>query len=541
MSEGLEAVTSTRAELRLSPTKSPFDRALILLLVALGGTALISLLLVPLHFLPAEDAVILFQYSRNLASHGAITFLANGPHVEGATDFAWMALVAAGLKVGLAPLWTTTLLNVVSIFMIAILLLRLANLQLTVRRLMLITGSIALVPQILAAASGFSVLADAALLTALVFYTIKGRVVPAAVLALALCLLRPDGVLFTLPLLAALILRTSSRGRSSAAVGGLFIIPGLLYFLWRWHYFGEFLPLPFLVKSDTPRFAGLFVPKSIHDSLVYLEFGAILLAPLLILRRAKHLWLTIPLVVCPTLFYWAMRLDQNVGGRFFFYLPLSTAILVALNWAELSTAQTVVLRTGFIAWLILLAGPQWREIRTLRDGQFNDVKDISEALNRLPEQGTILTSEAGFLPYFSGWTTYDAWGLNTPEFAHRFFQSSDVAQLAPDLVVFHPDWTESCIASPTWSNYSTRAWTHLTRNLVLGAAQSHYELWLTSYGSEFYRQRKHWQYGEGDRECWLVRTDSALHTHIAEILQQHHGIGPEQSVELEKVHDQVRR
>ncbi|WP_263376161.1 hypothetical protein [Granulicella aggregans] len=541
MSEGLGAVTTTRAELASPPSRSIFDQTLIFLLVALGGIALVLVVLVPLHFLPAEDAVILFQYSRNLASHGAITFLANGPRVEGATDFAWMALVAAGMQVGLAPLWTTTVFNVLSLLTIAVLLLRLAQIRPTMRRLLLVTGSIALVPQVLAAASGFAVLADAALLTALVFFTVKGRAVPAALFALALCLFRPDGVLFAIPLLAGLVVRSPLRFRSSAVIGSLFVIPGLLHFLWRWHYFGEFLPLPFLVKSDTPRFAGLFVPMSIHDSLRYLGFAAILLAPLLILRRAKHLWLTIPLVLCPTLFYWAMRLDQNVGGRFFFYLPLSAAILLALNWAELSTSQVVVLRTGFIAWLILLAGPQWREIRTFRDGQFKEVKAISEALGRLPQHGTIVTSEAGFLPYFSGWTTYDAWGLNTPLFAHRFFQSSDVVQLAPDLIVFHPDWTESCLASPSWSNYTDRSWPHMTRNLVLGAAQSHYELWLTSYGSEFYRQRKHWRYGEGDRECWLIRTDSPLHAEIAAILERHHGIGPEQSLALEKAHDQVRR
>jgi hypothetical protein len=324
-------------------------------------------------------------------------------------------------------------------------------------------------------------------------------------------------------------------------IGGLFVVPGMLYFLWRWHYFGELFPLPFLVKSDTPRFAGLFVPISMHDSRKYLYFSAILVAAVLIQRRANHLWLAIPLVLCPTLFYWAMRLDQNVGARFYFYLPLSAAIFIALNWNELSTAKSMLLRTGFVAWLILLAGPLWREIRTFRDVQCNDVKAIGEDLNRLPEHGTILTSEAGFLPYFSGWPTYDAWGLNTPIFAHRFFQSSDVVKLAPDLIVFHPDWNESCIVSPSWSDYTTRTWPHMTRNLLLGAAESHYELWLTSYGSEFYRQRKHWQYGEGDRECWLVRIDAPLHEEIARILQQHHGIGPEQSLELEKVHGKVKK
>jgi hypothetical protein len=541
MSDVVVSDTRTKIELEKSLPKSIFDQTLVLLLIAVGGIALVLLILVPRHFLPAEDAVILFQYSRNLASHGAITFLANGPHVEGATDFAWMALVAAGIRLGIAPMVTSSLLNIVSILAIAVLLLRLAELRLTLRRLLLVTGSIALAPQILAAVSGFAVLADAALLTALVFYTIKGRAVPAALFALALCLFRPDGVLFVLPLLIGLVLHSPSRGRSVAVISGLFVIPGLFYFLWRWHYFGELFPLPFLVKSNTPRFAGLFVPVSVHDSRKHLLFGAILLAPLLILRRAKYLWLTIPLVLCPTLFYWAMRLDQNVAGRIFFYLPLSAAILLALNWAELSTVKTVVLRTGFVAWLILLAGPLWREIRTFRDVQCDDVKAISEALSRLPEHGTIVTSEAGFIPYFSGWIAYDAWGLNTPLFAHRFFQSADVVALAPDLIVFHPDWGESCIASPSWSNYASRTWPHMTRNLLLGAAESHYELWLTSYGSEFYRQRKHWQYGEGDRECWLVRTDSHLHAEIAEILQQHHGIGPEQSIEMEKIHDKVRR
>jgi hypothetical protein len=541
MSDVVVSDTRTKLELEKSLPKSIFHQTLVLLLIALGGIALVLLILVPRHFLPAEYAVILFQYSGNLSAHGAITFLANGPHVEGATDFAWMALVAAGMRLGVAPMVTSSLLNVVSILAIAFLLLRLAELRLTLRRLLLVTGSIALAPQILAEVSGFAVLADAALLTALVFCTIKGRAAPAALFALALCFFRPDGVLFALPLLVGLIVRSPSRGRSVAVIAGLFVVPGLLYFLWRWHYFGELFPLPFLVKSDTPRFAGLFVPVSVHDSRKHLLFAAILVAPLLVLRRAKHLWLAIPLVLCPTLFYWAMRLDQNVAGRFFFYLPLFAAILLALNWTELSTVKTVVLRTGFVAWLILLAGPLWREIRTFRDVQCNDVKAISEDLSRLPEHGTIVTSEAGFIPYFSGWTTYDAWGLNTPLFAHRFFQSADVAALAPDLIVFHPDWGESCIASPSWSNSTSRTWPHMTRNLLLGAAESHYELWLTSYGSEFYRQRKHWQYGEGDRECWLVRIDSTLHTEIAEILYQHHGIGPEESLELERLHDLVRR
>ena len=70
--------------------------------------------------------------------------------------------------------------------------------------------------------------------------------------------------------------------------------------------------------------------------------------------------------------------------------------------------------------------PLSRELRTFRDLQFDGVKNIAEGLGRLSERGTIMTTEAGTLPYFSGSQTYDAWGLNTPEFAHRFVQPKDV-------------------------------------------------------------------------------------------------------------------
>src|SRR5260370_785727 len=84
----------------------------------------VEMAVIPYRYLPAEDAVILFQYSRNLAEHGAITFLSGGPHVEGATDFAWMVLVAAVTKCGLTPFWFCAAANVLSLLGLALLLLK---------------------------------------------------------------------------------------------------------------------------------------------------------------------------------------------------------------------------------------------------------------------------------------------------------------------------------------------------------------------------------------------------------------------------------
>jgi hypothetical protein len=196
-----------------------------------------------------------------------------------------------------------------------------------------------------------------------------------------------------------------------------------------------------------------------------------------------------------------------------------------------------VLCVGFVAWLFLIAMPFYRELRTFRDMQFNESKEIAQALSALQEHGSMITTEAGFLPYYSGWTAYDPWGLNTPEFAHRFVQPEDVGRLHADVVVVHPDQPESCLIQPEWqAQYAGRTWQNLSRNLVIGADASQYELWLVSYGSEFYRRRRGWRYGEGDRECWFLLRDSPHYSGIADALGRHHGVGPPESTRLEQEH-----
>jgi len=528
-----------------SGSKSEFmalDGALVWLLGVYGAICLTFLMIVPKYFLPAEDAVILFAYSRNLAAHGAITFFAGGPHAEGATDFAWMALVAGAMRVGLDPYWFSAVINVGSLLGLAMVLLRLGRVRISMLRVLAIAGSAALFPQIFAAAAGFAVLPDALLLALLVLLVTEGRSTWASVASLALCLFRPDGVVFVLPLLGYLVVSSNDRTRSFGKVAGIFLAPGILYFAWRMHYFGELFPLPFLVKSDAQRVLGLVVTHSMQQSLKYLLFDAAVLLPGIMTRGLRPRYLFVGLIAVPTAFYWMMRLDQNIGDRFFYYLPLTAALLIAVHWGQTTLSSRRILSwVGVGAWLLLIAMPLYRELRTFRDMQFNETKSIAQELNVMPEHGTMITTEAGFLPYYSGWTTYDPWGLNTPEFAHRFIQPRDVERLRADVIVAHPDQTESCLVQPGWqAQYGSRTWPNLTRNLVIGARGSRYELWLISYGSEFYRQRRRWRYGEGDRECWFLLRDSPYYSGIAEALHRHHGVGPPESMRLEEEHSAIR-
>jgi hypothetical protein len=313
------------------------------------------------------------------------------------------------------------------------------------------------------------------------------------------------------------------------------VLPGAIYFAWRAHYFGELFPLPFLVKSDTPRILGLVVAHTFRQSTKYLLFAAALLIPTFFRGRRpfETLSLLCSLVLVPTLFYWAMRLDQNVGDRFFFYLPLAAALLLALSWPRLDRlTHHRVLGIGLAAWLLLLLGPLLREIRTFRDFQFRDQQAIARALGQLPQRGVLLTTEAGFLAYESHWIAYDAWGLNTARFARHLIQPADVAALQPDLIVVHPDLPEGprgdartdCSAHrQPGAAVTARAWPNMTRNLIAGANDAGgYELWLLSYGSEYYRRREHWHYADGDRECIFVRSASPLAPGIRAALAAHH-------------------
>ncbi|MBS1813622.1 MAG: hypothetical protein JSS87_01975 [Acidobacteria bacterium] len=501
------------------------DRLIFFLLAIYGVLVLGSLLFSHIHFLPAEDAIILHQYSRNLAEHGAITYYAGGPHTEGATDFGWMLFLAAAMRAGISPMLGTALVNALSLCFIAIALLKIARIRLNAFHVLAIAGAAGLVPQIMAALSDFAVLPEALLLTLLVAATLEQRSFLAPLLAFVLCLFRPDGVLFAIPLLIWLVWMSNQRTRRIYAIAAFFIVPGILYFVWRAHYFGELFPLPFLVKADVHRFLGILVPHSFSQSLKYLLLDAALIAPLL-KQRCIRRPLVLSLLAIPTLFYWAMRLDQNVGDRFFFYIPLAAAILIATCWNSIDQRRrSILLRTGAIAFLILMFGPLRREVRTFRDYQFQNVQAIAAGLQQLPSRGTLLTSEAGYLAYGSDWITYDPWGLNTARFAKHFIQPEDVAALHPDLIALHPDIATDCTPTPQWpQSYPDRAWEHMVRNVALGAHNAGaYELWFISYGSNFYRTRKHWQYGEGDPECFFLNRNSTNYAGMRSLLQQHHG------------------
>jgi hypothetical protein len=507
---------------------SLFDRLAIRAITAYGALTALILLLIPTVYIPAEDSVILYLFSRNLAQHGAITFFAFGPHAEGATDFLWMVMIAGGIKLGLPPFWAASLINFVSVFALGLVLARIARVRPSPLFLLLIAGVFGMLPQFSAALQGFSVLPFALLLATLALCFLEGNDLFLPLVSLALCLFRPDGVVFAIPTLLAALIVYPRRGRRFALDLALFVVPGLAYFLWRWHYFGQLLPLPFLVKSNAIRVAHFLVVGSLIDSSHFLIFTLVVLAIALAgrMKSVQNWAILLCLLVLPNLFYFAMRLDQDVGLRFFVFYPVGIAVLLAMNWRDIQPRHSLILRVALGCWILLLFNRAGRELHLSWGMQYTNRKAIGSELSHLPN-GTLLTTEAGIIPFYSGWKTFDAWGLNTEQFATHLLQPADVASVHPDVIMLHTgDRPPECVVSPSWQTpYQVREWHNMTRNLVTGADLAHYDLWLAPLS-----HAKEYEAGtlapwDADQDCWLIRRDSPLRQDIEQALA-HHGGNP---------------
>lgn len=493
------------------------------ILCAVGFAVGLLVLLAPLYTMPAEDAVILFQFSRNLASTGAITYVAQGRHVEGATDFGWMIWIALWTRLGLNPFWVTAITSFVALCSIPVVLLRLAKRDVRFLDIFCLIGCAGLLPPIIAVVLGFSVLPFCFLIALLTFWVLRGADPATALTALALCLLRPDGVVFAVPLLLYRVLWFPGRKRRVALFTGLFAVPGILYFVWRWQYFGELLPLPFLVKSQAERMGHLFVVQTIEQVLLLAIFCAVVIVVAL-----RHLaWsreITVvfwTVLALPTLFYISMRLDQDVARRFFAYLPLGTAMILALCWRTLGSRKLIVLAVTAASYAVLLAPMTYKVIQDTRAMQGENRKSIAEGMGSLPH-GLLLTTEAGVLPYYSHWRTLDMWGLNSPEFTRRLIQPVDIRRAEADVVFVHS--SEGCVLKSDWHTpYQNRTWSNMTRNTVAGVGDR-YELWIVPYGSISWRLQHGYQSWSLAQECWFLRKDGTDRVQMENLLRLHYGL-----------------
>lgn len=374
-----------------------------------------------------DDAYITYRYTANLARGAGPTWNPGQDPVEGFTNFAWMVWHVPWV-------WLGVPLPVVSKLTAACCAAAIVGLLVTGPRTR--SGAVA--------AAGSFVLflptwvhVDSGLETAPFALVVLRTVVLAArllrdreapvrpwelpALLLLAGTLRPDGVLGVAPpLLLWLWLRR--RERATWVWTGAAAVVGLGYLAGRWAYYGYALPNTFHVKVG--------VEAAVDGRWVQLTAATLL--PLLVcagagLFRARTAG-PAALALASCLVLWAIPAltapAMDYASRFAWHaLPvLCLAAAWALDTVELRrvAAATAAVAVGWTAVAGFLA-PDGRTMVNYGD----DLRRAHVAIGLgladadVPEgRRTLAVTDAGAMPYFSGWATTDYIGLNDERIAH---------------------------------------------------------------------------------------------------------------------------
>jgi arabinofuranosyltransferase len=406
---------------------------------------------------PEEDAAMLMRYSRHLAAgHGIVWNIGEKP-VDGATDFLFMVVLAAVHGLGLS---LETAARVIGLSAHA------ASVWLVfwgARRVFGASREWALLPAVfigvgpglrhLAAGYGTPLFA----LTATVTWVLACHLARAesghearpalgfALAALVMGLARPEGVFLGGFMLLAVLVDRGGRGARAILTRFLvvFLTLGLLYFLWRWHYFGYPLPNPFYKKGG-----GTLYWHSLRQSwknLWALGWPFLWLVPLgLAIRGARRaaLFVALPVVLFVTLFV-LISDETNYVMRFRYPIlpvlllgcvPVAQALRAA--WPRRLPAPLAPLVPLVLAGALAFAQHQsYRFVAPQRLGLY----DAGLVLRDYAARGfALVTTEAGLLPLVSEWRAVDAWGLNDQYVAHHGgIDEAYLDRYRPELIVFH--------------------------------------------------------------------------------------------------------
>jgi len=441
---------------------------------------------------PFEDAAMLMRYAQHLAQGNGIVWNIGEHPVDGATDFLFMLVSAAFIKLGLTIGQSIRGIGFIS-HLLTVLIVYWTNRRINNANIpfSLLSGfylAVGIGLSYVAAYFGTPFFALAAASTwTLGLLLIKEEsprfrlILAFALSGLVTGLIRPEGVILaTLMLFAVVIMRMADGPLSfweRVRVRGIFSIIvtftvtflflGGSYFLWRWNYFGYPLPNPFYKKGDGGLHWDSFHNSFANSLRLCLPFAMI---ALLGFRSRKLTKQTIAYLIPILGFAAAFVLisdETNYGARFQYALvpivlmswaPLTRGVgrvrsddlpqpTQDLSWlSQLSRRERSVTIVAILAVFASLIYYSWFQncfftstqptcTTYPKDGRY----DLGKLLAEYRGKGYVIaTTEAGLLPYYSGWTSIDTWGLNDQFIAHHGGLTVEyLDKYKPHIIMFH--------------------------------------------------------------------------------------------------------
>lgn len=460
-------------------------------------------LFVYLQPVPAEDACILLRYATHLAAgHGIVWNVGEDP-VEGATEFAWMVLIAGIVRSGLPAEAGTQALGLIFSATGSLLIYSSARRVFRVGILPALFASAAYAASttVIHAGTGFAtplytllVLSSFLLMWRLVTDDTPSSLVEGL---LPLCILlagltRPEGILFGALLYAGLLVARPGRVTASFVRRQMLflLLPGAIYYGWRFMYFGFPFPNTYYVKLSDGYINRESATRIFRFAVRFCFIPATLIAAWLLVverqaRRPIAVFTALPFLYMGLYLRFAMI--QDVGFRFLFpafavLLVLAAPALCALRW---SVARVIV-------GTALVTASVWMIRASDHHGVRDDRYEIGRRLAAFDPRGHVmLPTEAGYLPYLSDWTAIDPLGLNDITVAHEGLTPAYIASRSPDLIMFHVDTAEY---RERWTPQGADRWEAMTKMLHAYAREHDYRLVAVIQKSERLADGYHWYF-----------------------------------------------
>lgn len=405
---------------------------------------------------PHEDAYILFKYAKNIADGAGYVYYTGGPRTEGGTDFLWLLLISFFNLISIDPAIGALLLSSCATGIVALLfaqtLFREALPLSATWPYLLATSLVLLLPSACAGYIGFSAQffsAGILLLYALNLDETQRHATKVPLLALLIGLIRPDGVIVGagFVVLAWWRIRTTESHKRFLINLAVATLIGALYFVWRYHYFGQLLPLPLQVKSHAgtpfPTLAWTLRWLLAQNARYLVALVLLLLISKNLVAQSQRQWFAIglaPLFLHLGAFACSDQ-SQNIAYRF--QSPFVLVIFFAVCALLVKVTRSAISngRSCTTALFILLL--------TLPDiSAANDVWKLAtrpeyieqfsfELRMLLTPETKVALSEAGRMGYWHDAKLIDIVGLNNAETASHPPSLTFMRGADPDIVMFH--------------------------------------------------------------------------------------------------------
>ncbi|MBL8101747.1 MAG: hypothetical protein JNM02_04390 [Anaerolineales bacterium] len=474
---------------------------------------------------PFEDAAMLMRYAQHLAGGHGIVWNIGGEPVDGATDFLFMAASATLIKLGFTVGQSVRGLGFVS-HILTVLIIYWTNRRIN-------SGSIPLSflsGLYLAVGTGLSYVSAyfgtpffalaAASSWALGLLLIK-KENPSFWLSLAFALsglvtglIRPEGVILaSLMLLSVIVMRGLKNSISIIIIFGVvFATLGGAYFLWRWNYFGYPLPNPFYKKGDSGWKWDSFQHSMQNALRLCLPMVFVFIYGFRSNETTKRTIAYLTPILGFAAAFGMISDEMNYGARFQYaivpialmsWIPLLNGI--KFNWLEQFSARErsvyLVVLVSLSAGLVYYAWFQNCSLTSFQqscdrpyeqDGRFEMAKMLAEYRGK---GYVIATTEAGLLPYYSGWDAVDTWGLNDQFIAHNGALTVEyLDEYKPQIIMFH-DYYSSLVPPKLIEKNLAQRWFSMTILMKTYAEENGYVL-AAIFGDSPY-----------DTHYYYVRTD----------------------------------